>query len=233
MAGRFKRRLLGALLAAAVSCPASAALIGPSAYSSAADSPFAGGTFSYFHLETFDDHLLNTPGVTASAGGATATQGFNGAVIDQVGMEGGCPPGGVSVACDTWFRSAGSQGVQFTFVAAALGNLPDAAGLVWTDGGGTIRFEAFDENGVSLGVRTGAHSDSSFFGTTGEDRFYGVTNPGGGISRIVISNSAGGIEIDHLQYGLRELPQPATLALVLAALAALGFTRGTRSRRLA
>jgi hypothetical protein len=42
-----------------------AVLLGPSAYSSFADSPFAGGSFSFFHLETFEDHLLNAPGVSA------------------------------------------------------------------------------------------------------------------------------------------------------------------------
>ena len=219
--------LLAALTAVAVSAPVSAELLGPTPYSSEADSPFSPAQFQYFHLESFDDHALNTPGVLAINGAATSSRGFNGAVIDQVGQEGGCPPGGASVACDTWFFSTGSTGLQFVFSGLALGQLPDAAGLVWTDGQGTIRFEAFDQHNVSLGVRTGNHADGSSFGTTGEDRFYGVTNPGGGISRIVISNSQGGIEIDHLQYGLRELPQPATLALCFAAFVALRVTRAT------
>lgn len=44
--------------------------------------------FDYFHLETFDDHALNTPGVVAIGGGATASFGFNGSVIDKVGAAG-------------------------------------------------------------------------------------------------------------------------------------------------
>ena len=37
-------------------------------YLSNADSPFRNLNSTYFHLENFEDHLLNTPGVTASAG---------------------------------------------------------------------------------------------------------------------------------------------------------------------
>ena len=47
---------------------AQANLLGPSPYLSSADSPFNGGTFSYFHLEDFEDGALNTPGVAASGG---------------------------------------------------------------------------------------------------------------------------------------------------------------------
>jgi hypothetical protein len=98
-----------------------------------------------------------------------------------------------------------------------LGQLPNAVGLVWTDGAGTISFEAFDENGVSLGILLGNHADGSFLGTIDEDRFYGATNAGG-ISRIHISNTSGGIEVDDLQYGFRgvvnAVPEPASLLLL-------------------
>ena len=41
--------------------PAHAAVtsLGPTPYLSAADSPFAGVGFDYFHRETFEDHLLD------------------------------------------------------------------------------------------------------------------------------------------------------------------------------
>ena len=106
---------------------------------------------------------------------------------------------------------------HLTFSAGALGQLPNAVGLVWTDGAGTISFEAFDENGLSLGILVGNHADGSFLGTIDEDRFYGATNSGG-ISRIRISNTSGGIEVDHLQYGFRgvviAVPEPASLLLL-------------------
>lgn len=62
-------RLIVMVMALSAYMPTSEAVavsIGPSPYLSFADSPFNGGSFSYFHLETFEDHLLNTPGVTAS-----------------------------------------------------------------------------------------------------------------------------------------------------------------------
>ena len=97
---------------------------------------------------------------------------------------------------------------------------------MWTDGVNSITFEAFDELGSSLGTVVGAHADGNFAGGTGEDRFYGVTHSGG-ISRIVISDPSG-IEVDHLQYGLRDtlsVPEPTTLALLALGFAALGLRR--------
>jgi uncharacterized repeat protein (TIGR01451 family) len=73
---------------------------------------------------------------------------------------------------------------------------------VWTDGNWTTTFEAFDSLGASLGVIGPVSiADGSNSGTTGEDNFFGVVNAGG-ISAIKISNTSGGIEVDHLQYGL-------------------------------
>ena len=202
---------------------ADAALLGPSPYIGLAQSPFAGSPG--FHLEDFDDHALNTPGVTASVGAPSTLSGFSGAIIDQVGLNGGCNV----AACDTWF-AAGNPGVTFTFSKAVLGALPTAAGLVWTDGAGTITFEAFDQNGQSLGTLTGTHADGSFFGTIEDDRFYGATNAGG-ISAIHITNTSGGIEIDHLQFVVGEVeipsgvPAPSALILLGAGMMVAGAAR--------
>ena len=220
------------VLAAALvaSQPATGALIGPSAYASTADSPFSPfAGFTYFHLENFDDHLLNTPGVTVSPAVSTAANSsFSGSIIDQVGLAGGCPPGGLAVPCDTLFGGNGAVGFTFTFDAGVLGALPNAVGVVWTDGAGTITFEAFDENGVSLGQLTGSHANTIHNGEIEDDRFYGATNSGG-ISRIFISNASGGIEVDDLQYGLRGaingVPEPGGVLLLGAGLALLALTR--------
>lgn len=220
---------------------AQATLYGPSVYLSASDSPFAAATFDYFHLEDFEDHLFNVPGVSASAGYVTST-GFSGSIIDSVDGDDGNPNNGSCLGktaaadgCDSYFAS-GNPGIRFTFDANILGSLPTHAGIVWTDGSGTISFEAFDANGISLGMLTGAHADSSFFGTTGDDRFYGASDANG-ISAIRIMNTSGGIEVDHLQYG-GERPttgggggngtvgSPTVLALMLAGLAGLQLRRG-------
>jgi hypothetical protein len=64
--------ILTAALTGLSGLDAIAGSVGPSPYLSFSDSPFNGGSFTYFHLETFEDHLLNTPGVTASPGESPA-----------------------------------------------------------------------------------------------------------------------------------------------------------------
>lgn len=178
-------------------------LIGPSPYLSINDSPFLAaiqaGTVA---LETNEDGRFDVPGVTVNGGSPIAPSGITDSVDGDDGAINGSGTGGRS-----FFFGSGSTGITFTFNAAALGGLPTQAGIVWTDGQGTTTFEAFDAAGASLGV-VGPVSldDGSISGTTGEDRFFGVTHAGG-ISAIRISNTAGGIEVDHLQYG----PVPAAV----------------------
>jgi len=211
---------------------ASAGPIGPSPYLSFADSPFNGGSFSYFHLETFEDHLLNTPGVTANAGGVASVV-FGPSIHDSVDADDGVIDGS-GLAGDSYFTSSGSAGVRFTFSAAILGSLPTHAGIVWTDGSGTTSFEAFDALNNSLGIiGPVAIANASFNGETAEDRFFGWTNAGG-ISSIFISNQFGGMEVDHLQYGLAAsvgptVPEPASLLLLATGLIAVMAWRLTRN----
>lgn len=186
--------------------------IGPSPYLGASDSPWNPSQFSFFHLEDLEDGALNTPGVSASAGSIIGPGGFTDSVDEDSGVIDGSGSDGRSL-----FQQSGSAGVSFTFDASILGALPTHAGVVWTDGAGTITFEAFDANNVSLGTLTGNHADASFSGTTAEDRFYGWENSAG-ISRIHIRNSSGGIEMDHLQYGV--VPEPATMTVLAFGLAA-------------
>ena len=96
-----------------------------------------------------------------------------------------------------------NPGIEFSFDAAVLDALPTHAGIVWTDGSGTWTFEAFDAAGASMGTITAGLGDGVFAGTTADDRFFGAINPAG-ISKIKIGNpnSGGGVEVDHLQYGL-------------------------------
>ncbi len=168
---------------------------GPSPYLSAADRPFAVTTA---HFEDFEDGALNTPGVTAST--FSIASSFGTTLIDSVDADDGALDGTCQVGCDDlWANGA----VTFTFDAGALGGLPTHVGLVWTDGGpgSTVTLEAFDAAGGSLGTRAGTgFADATFTGGTAEDRFFGV-RWAGGIRQVRLSNTSGGIEVDHLYYG--------------------------------
>jgi hypothetical protein len=164
---------------------------GPTPYLSSADVPvglYAGGpTF----LENFEDGSLGG-GITASVG-SVIPPGFPG-LIDSVDGDDGTIDG-FGLAGHSWFSGSGGTGVKFTFASPVT-----AAGLVWTDGAGTVTFKAYGPGLVLLGSLTYSGADAFFSGTTAEDRFFGVKNVGG-ISAILVSNTHGGIEVDHVQYG--------------------------------
>ncbi len=172
---------------------------GPTPYLSTANSPFlADINAGMVYLETFECGKLTVPGVTID-GGTIIPPGFEG-FIDSVDADDGVIDGS-GLGGHSLFGS-GTPGITFTFSAATLGALPTRVGIVWTDGSGTTSFEVFDAMGGSLGtIGPVSIADGSFGGTTAEDNFFGVTFAGG-ISSIRISNTAGGIEVDHLQYGL-------------------------------
>ena len=190
------------------------------------DSPFSGLDFSggYFHLENFEDDALNTPGVTATGGSVIGIEDF-GSLVDSVDVDDGVIDG-LSTTGNLG-RSYFGGAFTFNFSMTILGNLPTSVGIVWTDGSGLVSLEAFDQNGISLGSATGvAHSDGSFSGTTGDDRFYGVTHPSG-ISRIILSSSTQ--EADHLQYGFSPIPEPSSALLVLSSFVLFQRRRYTRA----
>jgi hypothetical protein len=191
----------------------------PTPYLSIADSPLAGGSHGYFHLETFEDHLLDTPGVSASGGGVTSVV-FGPSIHDSVDADDGVIDGS-GLSGDSFFSPSGPAGITFTFNAAALGALPTHAGVVWTDAGAgsSVTFSAFGPGGELLFTRTVASlADGSNNGETAEDRFFGVINTAG-VSAIFVSNSSGGIEVDHLQYA-GVVPEPQAAVLMLLGLAA-------------
>jgi len=199
------------------------------------DSPFNGGSFAYFYLETFEDHALNTPGVVGAPGGVTSVV-FGPSIHDSVDADDGSIDGS-GLRGDDWFSGNGAAGVRFTFDAGVLGHLPTHVGLVWTDGGfgTTVTFSAFGPSGELLFSNAqGGFADSSNNGETGEDRFFGVINPAG-VSSILMSSPGGGIEVDHLQYGaqafVNEVPEPETYALMLAGLGVLGAVARRRRPR--
>ena len=171
----------------------------PTPYLSFADSPLSGRNPVYFYLENFEDHLLNTPGVTASAGGVTSVT-FGSTLHDSIDGDDGVIDGS-GLNGDSYINGNGAAGIRFNFNAAVLGSLPTHAGLVWTDGAGQVYFEAFDPSGLSMGLQGPFNfPDAVNNGTTAEDRFLGAYNKDG-ISALRVLNTVGGIEIDHLQFG--------------------------------
>jgi hypothetical protein len=182
---------------------ANAVILGPTSYVKTADSPFTGVGFSYFHLENWEDDALNVPGVSMTASSPLLSSAFGNGLIDSVDEDDGAINGASHNGAGNYGQAQwalGSPGIVFSFNAGVLGTLPTHVGIVWTDGAGTINFEAFDSGGNSLGTAVGTHANGSFGGETDEDRFYGVIH-GGGVAKILIYNTAGGIEVDHLQFG--------------------------------
>ena len=176
-----------------------AVLLGPVPYRSFADSPFQGANLHGFQNETFEDHMFNLPGVSASAGVITSIRFPGENNLDSVDGDDGDPTDGVCTGCDSLWTFPAI--IRLTFAPDSNGHMPTHAGVVWTDGDGTTSFEAFDEAGQSLGaLGPYALADGTFNNTTEEDRFFAAIH-GGGISAIDISNTAGGIEIDHIQFG--------------------------------
>ncbi len=197
-----------------VPSPVAAEIIGPLPYLSASDIPanfYLGG--SPAGLEDFEDRSLDF-GITASRGNVVGPGGNTDSVDADDGLIDGLGTNGRS-----WF--AGDEGtmasVTFTFAAP----LPTAAGIVWTDGAQIheIFFEAFGPGMVSLGsVGPFTFADSTNIGTTSEDRFFGVRDPGG-VLAIQLSNVeplsiAGGIEVDHVQFGTA-VPEPSSICLLV------------------
>ena len=172
---------------------------GPTPYLSAADIPagfYLGGAPD--GLEDFEDASLDF-GIAASVGAPFGP----GDIADSVDADDGTIDGFGNLG-RTWFSGGGPAGITFTFPS-----LVTAAGIVWTDGAGTTTVEAFGPGMVSLGtVGPVAIADGDITGATAEDRFFGAQDPNG-ILAIKLSNTSGGIEVDHVQFG--SAPDPAAV----------------------
>ena len=179
---------LAASLGAICALPAQALeFYGPTPYLSVADTPpgFASGAMDIEDCEdgVVDPRLFTSASIIAPGGITDSVDADDGA-IDGSGIGGhslfGFPP----------------------FEVEFLPPLPISAGLVWTDGGTPteVTFEAFGPDGLSLGsIGPFTIGDGNNSGGTDEDRFFGVHDEGG-ILRLRVSHTSGGIEIDHIQF---------------------------------
>ena len=82
---------------------------------------------------------------------------------------------------------------------------------------------------VSLGVIGPFDLGDAFnTGETAEDRFFGVSDAGGILAiRVANTNSSGGLEVDHVQFGL-VVPEPTTFSMLMLGFAAIGVRRRRR-----
>lgn len=217
---------LVSVAALALAPPASAAYLGPSPYLQTSDSPFFPFQgYSYFYLGNFEHGRLDAPGVSASTPSVTwADASLRDSAADAFGVVGDSRAAARSY-------DASNASVTFTFDPRLLGVLPTHAGIVWTDPGigsvADVRFEAFDQDGRSLGVVPARlPRDGPTDGGVFKERFFGVTHAAG-ISKIRLAmpdhdRSA----IDHLEYGAAAMraPEMSTYAMVLAGFSLLAFS---------
>lgn len=190
---RLARTIPALLLSSLWALPLPAAdFFGPVPYLSSADTPpgFASGEAC---IEDFEDGVADArlsfpqPGSIIGPGGLTDSVDADDGLIDGSGSNG-----------RSFFRFPPAE-------VAFAEPFPTFAGLVWTDGGTAtdVSFEAFGADGESLGlIGPFTVGDASNLGETAEDRFFGVREPGG-ISRLLITHTSGGIELDHIQFSGR------------------------------
>jgi hypothetical protein len=206
---------IGAMLAAFAPTAQADPLFGPiMGYDGFDDSPLSTMSFTYFHLIKMTD--LPTGG-SFSGPGVTVSPGFPGTEI--IGPGGAVDSVDGENAGHSLFSGNGAAGITFTFDKTVLGALPTAVGIAWTDGVRLIHFSTVDGNGNSLG-QIDDNTCCDFLSGDGNSAnyrlFYAID--AAGISSIHISNDFGGIEVDHLQYGLlasTAVPEPSTIALTL------------------
>jgi len=182
---------------------------GPTPYLSEADAP-AGFVpvpdcdACVYGIETFEDNsndlgLILSDGMIIGPGFSTGTMNLTDSVDGDDGVIDGT---GQSNNLGYSYYSEGNT------ITVTLPSLMQSAGLVWTDGATELTdviFEAFDENGNSLGtVNGGPIANLDFMGSTDEDSFFGISYGDGvttGVASMQITNIGGdGIEIDHIQF---------------------------------
>jgi len=182
---------------------------GPVAYRQFADTLFGCVNFAEFHLEDFEDGLLNAPGLSADGGFVTSLKFAS--ARDSVDIDDGdlnclsVSDDGQTLG-DSWYTVITTN---FSFDQATLGGLPTHAGLVLTDATfAPATVTAFDELGLPFASLLYDFPDPGD-GSCEDDWFFGFFSSGG-ISRIEVSVS-NAIEVDHIQYGRSDLRKASDL----------------------
>jgi hypothetical protein len=197
---------------------------------------FAGST--YFNAGQTYLGLSNSP--FAGAAGTHVVENFENGTINSLIKATGGSIKGPSASTDSVDNgnsghSYSTTGKSITFrFSAQDGGRPSMAGLAWTDGraNSTITVKAWDAAGNLVGKIRARLGDLVRNGTTGEDRFFGISSEDG-IARMTISSDKRGFEVDHVQfvYGFSVVPVPPAIGLGLAGMAALGLWRRVTGKK--
>lgn len=179
-------------------------MFGPLPYLETLNSRFPCEGATVFALYDFENNDPLTPGATNNG---TLSSSFGPGLIDSVDgddgvIDGICSPRDGGTNCNALW---GGGSVTFTFTSTDGGPLPRFFGAVWTDGEGEVFFEAFDVDGGLLGrvgpvSEAGVFPDNTVQSSTSEDRFFGVVS-NQDLGSVRIGNTAGGVEVDHVQFG--------------------------------
>ncbi|MFO0872462.1 MAG: hypothetical protein U0575_00635 [Phycisphaerales bacterium] len=176
---------------------------GPTPYRQFSDGLFGCIHFASFQLEDFEDHLLNTPGISADAGFVTSSQfatARDSVDLDDGDLNESSYNNAGTYLGDSWYTVVSTS---FSFDPVVIGGFPTHAGLVLTDATfAPATVTAYDEMGqpfASIVYDFPDPGDSS----CADDWFYGFFSSTG-ISRIEVS-VGNAIEIDHIQYGFSDL----------------------------
>ncbi len=178
----------------------------PAEYRSFDDSPFKPLSFAWFHLEDFNDHALNTPGVSVSAG--TRMSSTSVLVSSTRSME----TTELSMVCATVVRAtrcgARTRSRQLRRCRARCAARPRRACRDRGGGASTFTVEAFDANGAPLGSRQIVENDGTFGGNVGDDRFVGLVAEQG-IAKIIVRGSQGRSRSTTCSMGGRGVAPPS------------------------
>ncbi len=213
-----------------------ATLIDPVHYQSFAASRFARASFAYFHLEDFENDILDTFNALAPHGMVLQPAGLT---VPAEAEDGSTDNSHSHHNHSTWYAD-GDSILTFSFSKELLGELPTDAGLIWTDMGlanmrgglKSVLFEAFDASNNLLGaIGPSAMGDGLFAGQTAEDRFFGVSSPNGVGSIRITSLSSTEQGMDQFRYPFQETvlfdanSESAALALLVVGHGGSGFKR--------
>lgn len=151
-------------------------------YTNSTDSPFQTENLLLFHLEDFQDDLINGPALTIQNNTSAGIMAHAGVVADDPILSKGRA------------LQINTHDLNLTFDTNQL--TPTHVGLVITDidPGSTVTIEAFDRQGRSLGM-----SDTQVLSNMADD-FLGISHTQG-ITSVQIATNDSSWVVDHIQYG--------------------------------